>query len=64
MSPVPLTAEEIAALGPADETPPVGVNRINAHPRDALLSFYPESHTYLARGSVPLESVSSVIAPT
>lgn len=62
MSATPLTAEEIAALGPADETPPVGVNRLNAHPRDALLSFYPESHTYLAHGSIPLESVSSLIS--
>ena len=62
MSAVPLTPEEIASLGPADETPPVGVNLYNAHPRDALLSFYPQSHAYLARGSVPLESVSSVIA--
>lgn len=62
MSAIPLTAEEIAALGPADETPPVGVNRLHAHPRDALLSFYPQSHTYLAHGAIPLESVSSLIS--
>jgi len=62
MPAAPLTRDQIASLGPADETPPTGVNRLNAHPRDALLSFYPESHTYLARGAVPLESVSSVIA--
>jgi hypothetical protein len=62
MSPIPLDSTQIAALGPADRTPPVGFNRDNAHPRDALLDFYPDAHTYLARGAIPLESVSSLVS--
>ena len=62
MSPIPLDPAQIAALGPADRTPPVGFNLANAHPRDALLDFYPDAHAYVANGALPLESVSSVVS--
>ena len=49
------------SIGVVDKAAPVGFNRINTHPRDKRIEFYPEPHVYTI-DKTPAPSASTVIS--
>lgn len=49
------------SIGIVDKTTSVGFNRVNAHPRDNRIEFYPEPHIYTI-DKTPAPSASTVIS--
>lgn len=48
-------------IGVLDETPSIGFNLINSHPRDKRIEFYPEPHIYTI-DKTPAPSASTIIS--
>lgn len=48
-------------IGVEDKTKNIGYNKVNAHPRDKRISFYPDSHIYTIDG-IPAPSASTIIS--
>lgn len=49
------------SIGVVDKTTSIGFNRINTHPRDKRIEFYPEPHIYTI-DKTPAPSVSTIIS--
>lgn len=50
-----------SVIGEIDKKEIIGFNKINAHPRDNRIEFYPEPHIYMI-DNVPVSSASTIIS--
>ncbi len=48
-------------IGIEEKSKSIGYNKVNAHPRDKRISFYPDSHIYTIDG-IPVPSASTIIS--